>query len=112
MVIYKTGFYIRLLAPGYWSLAAGQKREASGQKPVMNSTDENIPKTVDNPLMKHDNSYQRNSAETESAAFTTLAASSFSIRSRVIVKMEPVTLMDATTSPPEQTGAATQRTPS
>jgi hypothetical protein len=37
--------------------------------------------------------------EIESAAFTTLAASSFSMRSCVIVNIEPVMLMDATPDP-------------
>ena len=64
------------------------------------------------PLSSDLCTYHFNSAETESAAFTTFAASSFSMRPWVIVKMEPVMLMDATTWPPERTGAATQRTPS
>ena len=65
----------------------------------MNSIEENLPNAFDNQLMKHDDSYHFNSSETESAAFTTLAASSFSMRSCVIVNMEPVMLMDATPDP-------------
>ena len=62
-----------------------------------NSTDESILNDFGNLFVGNDDSYHFNSAETDSAAFTTVAASSFSMRPSLIVNMEPVTLMDATT---------------